>query len=292
MAASPIASLNTVTTDAQYLPVKWSPLVLKATEKNFVARGIFENRTSDAPFGTAVHFPTRTHRDAQSFVAGYKLEEKLAATTDTYTTITIDQKYVSPFLIPNDLDVQSQYDNFAMEMAESGYAIAKQMDTHILSKSSAFTNTIQGVLGTSPTNIYLTACKRVLDKLDVPDNDRAWIFDPTVIEGLLNLTGNYFTSMDFSGEKGLQSGQIGRMLLGSPVYQSNNLPDGPAYGSPATTSKMNLYVHKQAIGYVAQTSPKVESEYNLNMQGRLGNVRAMWGSGILRGDHGVGLYGK
>jgi hypothetical protein len=127
-----------------------------------------------------------------------------------------------------------------------------------------------------------------LDNSDVPASDRYWVFHPSAHGELLTMTGNYFISIDFQGEKPMATGQIGTML-GSPVYKSTNVGTTTA-GSPAETAYANLYFHKDALGLAMQVAPEIEMEYDLDSQGHLGNVRTAYGVGILRADHGLIVY--
>lgn len=286
-----ISNLNTTTTDAVFIPENWSPLVLRTREQNFVAVNLFERRDRDCVKGDKVHFPISSIKTATAFTEGNKLEDLLAAETENEKTITVDQDYVSPFLISNRLDIQSQYDQMAEEMWSSGQSIAKVMDTDVLSEITNFTQSEVGTAGSAITNLILTAAKQALDVSDVPMDGRFWIFDPRSEKDLLDLTGNYFTSIDFANDKSLLSGKIARIILGSPVYMTTNLPSGTT-GSPASAYRKNVYAHKSAIGVVVQKSPKIEKEYSVNFQGTLGNVSALWGVGTLRPDHGVVINGR
>jgi len=274
--AETITGLNTTITDAVYIPENWSPLVLRSREQKFVAAKLFERRDGDVKVGDKVYFPISSLMTAQAFVEGESLFDKLNATTELNKSITIDQYYVAPFFISDLLKLHSKYDQWAEEMWAAGQGIADAIDTDILAESSNFTNAAVGTAGNAITNLTLVSAKETLDVLDVPSEERFWILDPRCEADLLNLTGNYFTSIDFANEKSLIKGQVGRIIL----------------GSPAATYRKNIYAHKQAIGVAMQKNVETQSDYRVDKQGTLGNVRAVWGVGTLRTDHGVIISGR
>lgn len=285
-----ITGMNTVTTDANFIPNMYSKLVLAARHANLVAAKLFENRTSDGPKGSHVDFPIKSLMSSVAWTEGKRLTDNLAATTENVKTITMDQEIVAPFHISKRVKNQSLYDQVALSAKESMYAVEKSIDTYILSKSTDFTNAAVGTAGSAITNLVCTAAKEKLDVADVPAEDRFWILDPRCRTDLFNLTGNYFTSLDFAGEKGMQSGKVG-YILGDPTYFSTNLPTGTT-GSPAAAYRKNIYAHKQAIGVVLQREADYEIEYDIDTQGWIGNTSALYGAAVLRPDHGVIVQGR
>ena len=272
-----VANLNTTTTQAVDVPEVWASAVMRAREDNFVAAQLFSRKDQlVANKGDLIHFPEGGQASAVAIAEGGRLSDNLAAGTSTEKTIAIDKEYDAPFLVSNKLSIQSMYDEVAERYWEAGIAIAKQTDTDILALESGFSNTAVGTAASAIDNKTLTEAKETLDLKDVPFSDRFWILSPREEKDLLDLPGNYFTSMDFSNTKSLVAGQMGRVLLGSSVYFTNNLPAGKS-----------IYAHKTAIGVAMQKAPKTEGENNLDMRGYLGNVSTLYGTGVLREDHGV-----
>lgn len=285
-----ITGFQSTTTDQYFIPTMYSKLVLAARHRNLVAAKLFANRTSDGAKGSSVQFPIKSLMTATAWTQGNRLTDSLNATSESYKSITMNQEYVAPFHITKRLKDQSLYDSVALSAKESQYAVEKQIDTQILSNVDSFTTTPIGGQGVAITNLVCTAAKEALDVNDVPATDRFWILDPRCRTDLFNLTGNYFTSMDFAGEKGLQTGKVG-YILGDPVYFSTNLPFGMV-GSPSVAFRKNVYAHKEAIGVVLQRNAEYEIEYDIDTQGWIGNTSALWGSGVLRPDHGVVICGR
>lgn len=288
-----LSNTNTRTTGASYIPRILSDYILEIREKNLQAANFVTRRDMDLKGrGQSVDFPVAQELSAYSYADGDKLEDNLSVTTDSVKTITVSQVPMRPFLILDTLNVQSQADLKAQELKLAGYAVAKSIDTGILAEIVDFSvNSIQNE--TTPTTALaltnLIAAKYTLDNNDVPETERVWFFDPIVEKDMLGLTGNYFSSYDFSGSKGLVKGQLTSPVLGSPVVMTTNLPTGTS-GSPAATYHKNAYFHKSALGVVMQKNVEIQSEYSVNFQGWLMNVRAMYGTTSLRTNHGVLIY--
>jgi hypothetical protein len=173
-----------------------------------------------------------------------------------------------------------------MKYKKAAYAVAKNFDSYVLALSSSFTTTAVNSGGSTITNNDLTEAWATLNGNDVPTQERSWIFDPWCIKDLYDLTGNYFTSTDFSNRQGLVSGGNPAPLLGSPVYISTNMPSTTA-GSPAQPIITNIYAHKEAIGWAAQFKDDVQEDYMMELQGTLCNVRNLYGASLLNGAMGV-----
>jgi hypothetical protein len=281
------------TTGAVHIPRVLSSYIVEFLEKNLQAKNFVTNRTVDvAANGQTVDFPVQVSFTVYQYADGDKLTDNLGANTDTKVSLTVSEMPMRPFLILDSWSMERKNDTTAMELKNAGYVVAKYMDTTILAETLDFSvNTIVngGDPGTALTNIDLTAAQYTLDALDVPEDERAWFFHPIVIKDLMDLTGNYFTSMDFSESKALVRGQLSKMLLGSPVIKTTNVPTGTA-GSPSATYYKNSYFHKSAIGLAMQKEIQYQTEYSVEWQGTLHNARSKFGTTTLAGTRGVLLY--
>jgi hypothetical protein len=199
--------------------------------------------------------------------------------------LTLGTYKANPFLISDKLNAQSKYASKMLGYKKAAYAVAKALDTAIFGAGSSAHPAVNNG-GTTITNLDLTEAKARLDASNVPDGDRAWFFNPWCVKDLMDLSGNYFTSIDFGQSGPLVKGQINRMILGSPVYSTTNIPSAAA-GSPAQPIITNLYAHKDYIIWAANFKDQRQEEYNLDLQGTLCNVRSLFGVASNRTDHGV-----
>lgn len=288
-----VSNTSTRQTGAAYIPRILSDYIVKVREANLQAAKFVTRRDMDvAAFGQTVDFPVDSDFTIYNYADGNRLTDNLASNIDTVVTLTVSQVPMRPFLVLDTLSVQAKADYKALKMKRAGYIVAKTIDSSVLSEGLKFSaNTIQneGTPSTAVTLAQLIACQATLDKLDVPEEDRVWFLYAQVLQDMMGLTGNYFSSLDFADSKSLVKGQISQLLLGSPVVKTTNLPTGTA-GSPVTTYRKNMYFHKSAIALATQKDVEYQEEYELDLQGTLCNARSMYGTATLRANHGVLLY--
>jgi hypothetical protein len=242
------------------------------------------DRSSDALVKTGtLYFPKTSTRETTTYTEGQLLTDILTANTDTNVTLTINQAPIIASIIPWTLEAKSMYDQKALRLREATYAVAKTIDSYIASLAASFT---YNITSSSVTIANLLKAFEYLNLKNVPLEDRAWVFAPPVLSDLVALTSGFFIQTLSSDEKSLMTGKIG-MILGSPVYISNNLTASTS-GSPATSVYANMYFHKTAIAYAALVTPKIEITDNDQLvQGTMISVKSLFGACILDADRGV-----
>jgi HK97 family phage major capsid protein len=283
-----LVAVNTAISSAVDIPEVWSDYYVDLLENNLVAAKLFYDFSGEvSQWGDIIHIPlNNTAQTAASYTEGQRLTDKLQADTESEKTITVNTYKVNPFVISDKLDKQSKYREKAMKYKKAAYAVAKALDTAILALSSGFTTQAVNSGGSTLTNLDITEAWTRLNANDVPFSERFWIMNPWCVKDLFDLSGNYFTSLDFANDKPLTNGQVPRSLLGSPVYISNNIPQTAA-GSPAQPLMTNIYAHKEAIGFATQMKDQVQETYDMDIQGTLCNVRSLYGASLLDGAKGV-----
>jgi len=280
---SALSNSNNRTTNAVEVPEVWSSLVLEFQKENLVLANLVERRDMDvANYGDVIHFPVTAALSAGSYTDGARATENLSANTDTEVTVTINQAPWVNFCIVWTLSAQSKYDIKAERLRAAVHGVNKSIDSYLAGLTTSFATTVNSGGGALVLDDVVDSFT-TLNTANVPSENRAWVLKPICYGDLLKLTGNYFTSIDFRGNKPMTDGQIG-MLLGSPVYFSTNMG---TVGSPAVTR--NLYFHKQALGLAMQKDVKVEETYDQDAQGDLVTVKSLYGASVLRADYGVVL---
>lgn len=278
---------------AAYIPRTLSDYIVQVRDANLQAAKFVTRRDSDVlSKGQSIDFPVDSNFTAFSYADGNRLSDNLEANIDSVKTLTVSQVTMRPFLVLDTLSAQAQADYKAMKMKRAGYIVSKTIDSTILSEGLNFSaNTIQNE--TTPTTAItlaqLIACQATLDKADFPESDRVWFLYSQVLQDMMGLSGNYFTSLDFSQTQSLVKGQISQLLLGSPVVKTTNMPTGTS-GSPVSTYRKNMYFHKSAIALAMQKDVQYQEDYDLDLQGTLCNVRALYGTTTLIPTGGVLLY--
>lgn len=278
---------------AVHIPRKVSDYIVKFRQKNLQLVKFVTNRTLDvATYGQTVDFPVTSTYSVTNFADGNRLTDILNTNIDTKKSLTVNRRAVCPAFLSDAASVQSKTDQKALMIETCGYAIAKDIDDTIADEFDEFeANTI--VNGTTPTTALdkndLLDAQKTLDALDVPAEDRVWVFHPNVIRDLMADSGNYFTSLDFTDTKSLVKGQLGYLLLGSPIVKTTNLNTGTS-GSPVSTYYKNAYFHKSAIAIAMQRDVEYQEQYDIDLQGWMVNARSLYGTTVLRADHGVLIY--
>lgn len=285
-----VTGVNTAVSQAQLIDKKWADFINKHRDASLQAAKHFRDFSfAVSESGDTVYVPNNlVEQTPFTMTEGKRLSDNLQANTETYTTLSLNTWKSNPFLISKKLNKQSKYSAKMLGYEKAAYAVAKALDTAILAVSSSFTHPDVNDGGSTITNLDLTECQARLDTVNVPEEDRAWFLYPWVLKDLMDLSGNYFTSIDFGQSGPLIKGQISKMLLGSPVYKTTNVPQTAA-GSPAQNLIENIYAHKDAIIWAANWKDAREEEYNLDLQGDLCNISSLYGVVINRADHGVRL---
>lgn len=282
-----ITNANTAVSQAQLIDKKWADFINQHRDANLTAAKHFRDFSSlVSSSGDTVYIPNNLKEQTPfKYVEGKRLSDNLQADTEAYTTLSLTLNEANPFLISDKLNAQSKYVAKMLGYKKAAYAIAKSLDTAIFAASSSAHPAINSG-GSTITNLDLTEAQTRLDAANVPEEDRAWFFNPWVMKDLMDLSGNYFTSLDFGQSGPLVKGQINRMILGSPAYKTTNMPSAAA-GSPAQPIITNLYAHKDYLIWAANYRDQKQEEYNLDLQGYLCNVRSLYGVASNRTDHGV-----
>ena len=277
---------NTTTTGDVFIPEVWSAEVLRATEKALVmAPKVKRYDTLVQKMGDTIHIPNLSNLTANDKLASTQVT--LQAPTETESTIAIDQHKEASFLVEDLLKVQSNYDLMGEYTNKAGYAIAKSIDSDLLSLYSSLTTVDQGTYGADIGDAEILGAIEQLDLADAPLEDRAFVIYPTQKTALALL--EKFVKADFLGVMNgpIMTGPDSRFMWGDiygvPVYYTNQVPQ--TAGSPAQTH--NILFHKEAFALALQQAPRTQSDYILEYLGNLVVVDVIYGVKVLRSDFGV-----
>ena len=198
---------------------------------------------------------------------------------------------------------------------DAGYALAKQVDTHLHSQfeslqggGAAGTGTwATAVIGSDGTTVYdqtantntgngttlsdagIRKIIQTLDDADVPLSDRSLVIPPIEKKNLLGLSR--YTEQAFTGEMGsansIRNGLIGD-IYGIPVFVSSNCATETATDT-STTYRMAALFHKSAIALVEQMGVRSQTQYKQEYLGDLFTADTIYGFGEMRNDAGVSI---
>jgi hypothetical protein len=201
--------------------------------------------------------------------------------TGSKLQIVVDKYYECPVVIDDMTDLQSQVNLVAKAQRESGYAIAKKMDSTLCDLFSTLGgSTVHGTDGSSITDDILIEAVEELDENDVPQDNRYWIFDPSAKADLLKL--DKFVRLDYVRTPVVPNGQFGD-IYGSKIFITNNL-------TAATTGSYGAYLHREALAFIGQENNKVDLVRQPLKHQLTINTTALWGVLEMRDTFGLAIY--
>ena len=196
----------------------------------------------------------------------------------TKLQIVIDQYFEAPVVIDDMTNLQNQVSLRGKAERESAYAIAKIMDTSLANLFDNFSLT-RGTDGSAVTDNVLIQCVEDLDSADVPDDQRVWIFDPSVKADLLKI--DKFVRLDYIRTPVVPTGQFGD-VYNAPIFITNNLTVN-SVGNDA------VYMHKEALAIIAQETMRADFVPQPLKHQITINTTALWGVLEMRNTFGVGI---
>jgi len=198
--------------------------------------------------------------------------------TGAMKTITIDQYYEAPVVLGRMTARQSHINLLSKGERESGYAIAKQIDSTLCALFSALSGgTGQGTDGAAIVDNVLVAAVEELDEADVPESDRRWIFDPSAKADIMKI--DKFVRSDYGYGDVIPVGGFRKDIYGAPVLITNNL-------TVNSTGNYGVYMHRDAIAIIAQENSEIDVvEQPLKHQTTV-NTTALWGVAEMRDTFG------
>ena len=280
--------------------------------------------------GKSAQFPVIGTAGTKYAVPGESLVEDagyLSQVKHNEKVINIDQFLTSNVMVADADELMNHYDIRSEYSSAIGRALAKQMDTNILSTIYAAAKadaTITGgnggdvLTGGSLTNgatmvsLAFDAAQK-MDEKDVPQEDRFMAVRPQQYYALAQETN--LLDRDFGGANGVYAEGSVLKVAGFTIVPTNNLrsdddtpavgedptddagirndpfgADGEDYGSGVNFSTLcALHFHKSAVGTVKLQDLSVESEYQLERLATLYVAKFMCGHGILRPEAAVAV---
>lgn len=213
----------TTTTEAVYVPEKWSPEVLYTLYAKNVMRGKIE--TIDIPYGIdTIHYPIMGQLTAEEITEGTSLTGKNV--TSTNQDLVIDQLWAVPSSISDRITKQHQsLPNVIQKYRQrQGEALAYKIDTLLL---GLYASMSQEVVGTNLTLANILAAQTYIQQANGGDGKVWLIVTPAQYAQLLQIDiiakAAYFGSAD-----PIQRGKIFE-IHGITVAVSNNIGANSSY---------------------------------------------------------------
>lgn len=259
--------------NSQYIQEKWTRDIQQPFDKVLQAAKLVQDRSGlVADGGDTINVP---------FAAGVNARSKAASTAITYdspegapVTIAIDKHYYVGVLIEDIAKIQSNYDLKAAFQQRMAEALARQLDTDLMSLYASAGTTVSG--GAAVDDADVLAVLSAFDSANVPASQRRGIIGHNTKTDLLGV--NKYTTYDQTGKTGeAVNGATdwnGR-IYGIDFYHSGNVQANGGNGH-------NLFFHKSAITLAQQLKPKFEMEYSVDFLGTKTVLHTIYGLGVER----------
>ena len=298
---------NQVTTSVanNFIPELWSDEVIGAYKSNLVVANLVNKLSHKGKKGDTIYIPVPARGAASAKAANTQVT--LSAATNTAVTVSINKHYEYSKLIEDIAEVQSLASMRKFYTDDAGYALAKQVDTDLVTLWEGFqAGTVGGsttaawekaYIGSTGADFYtgnssnaaditdagIRALILKLDDADVPMDNRAMVVPPIAANDLLGI--NRFTEQQFIGNgDAIRTGKIG-MIYGVDVYISSNCPTTTT-GATAT-DRVGCLFHKDALCLAEQVGVRSQTQYKQEYLGDLFTSDTIYGVAELRDDAGV-----
>jgi len=298
---------NQVTTSVanNFIPELWSDEVIGAYKSNLVVANLVTKLSHKGKKGDSIHIPVPARGAASAKAANTQVT--LSAATNTAITVTIDKHYEYSKLIEDIAEVQSLASMRKFYTDDAGYALAKQVDTDLVTLWEGFqAGTVGGsttaawekaYIGSTGASFYtgnssnaaditdagIRALILKLDDADVPMDNRYIVMPPIAANDMLGI--NRFTEQQFIGNgDAIRTGKIG-MIYGVDVYISSNCPTTTT--ADTATDRVGCLFHKDALVLAEQVGVRSQTQYKQEYLGDLFTSDTIYGVKELRDDAGV-----
>ena len=296
----------TTTIAGNFIPELWSDEVIGAYKSNLVVANLVTKLSHKGKKGDTIHIPVPSRGSASAKAANTQVT--LSAATNAVVDVSIDKHYEYSKLIEDIAEVQSLASMRKFYTDDAGYALAKQVDTHLLNLSESAQSGGAGggttdfsfggaYIGTGTTvwtgtneaditDAGIRAFLLKLDNADVPMDNRSLVIPPVCANDLLGI--NRFTEQQFIGSgDAIKTGKIGQ-IYGVDVYVTTNCPTCKSGGGTgdggAGTERVGVMMHKDAWVLAEQVGVRSQTQYKQEYLGDLFTSDTIYGIRELRDD--------
>lgn len=264
---------------SQYIQEKWTRDIQQPFDKMLAAADLVQDRSGlVADGGDILNIP---------FTAGVNARAKVASTAITYDSpegapvvLNIDKHYYIGVLIEDIAKIQASYDLKAAFQQRMAEALARQIDTDLMTLYTGAGTTVSG--GAAVDDADILAVVTAFDVANTPATQRYGIIGHNTKADLLGV--NKYVAYDQTGKTGKAvdgSTDFTGSIYGMELYHSGNVV--------TATTGHNLFFHKKAINLAKQQAPKFEMEYSVDYIGWKTVLHTVYGVGIERASSVIEL---
>jgi N4-gp56 family major capsid protein len=294
-----------VTVAGNFIPELWSDEVIGAYKSNLVVANLVTKLSHKGKKGDTIHIPVPARGSASAKAVNTQVT--LSAATNSVINVSINKHYEYSKLIEDIAEVQALASMRKFYTDDAGYALAKQVDTDLVTLWEALQGgTVGGsnaaawetaYIGSTGTTLYtgnstnaaditdagIRALILKLDNADVPMDNRSFVIPPIVANDMLGL--NRFTEQQYIGSgDAIKTGKIG-MIYGASVHISSNCPTTTTANT--ATDRVGVLMHKDALVLAEQVGVRSQTQYKQEYLGDLFTSDTIYGVAELRNDAAV-----
>lgn len=284
--------IPTDTLAAKFVNAVYSSKVINHVRSNLIAASVCNTTwKSELAKGNIVYIPVMSTYTASDVDVTTSLVTTQAAVTnaawgETAASITVDLWKECPVMIDDSTALQTNVsDLLGIAADNAAYALEKAIDTSVntLFSASNLTTTWAGSDGQTFSDDILIALMEGLDEADVPRENRSLVADPSTVADIYKI--DKFMTYDYTKTVFTTDAYLGKInTYNIPLFVSNNL-----FGT-AQTGACGALLHRDAIGVVIQSDPKVEKWREPTLHSDVVNISAIYGADVLRATFGAMFY--
>jgi N4-gp56 family major capsid protein len=271
-------AVSNTTTLNDLLPSIVAEALFVASEKS-IMRGLVRNYTLAPGQGKTVTVPIYPK------VTAAGLTEATAPSSTTISTdgATLTVSEVGLLATVSDLAMMASASNVVSDIGRlMGEAIARKIDTDLLSNVKNFATTVGGASTAATPALIFQAIAKLRSQGYDTSNDCAIVLHPNVAYDVAStLTSTFAAPASMVGNDALRNGFMG-MLGGVPVYQSSLVETITTAGDYACG-----VFHKDALGLAIMQDIKIETQRQAGVRGYDIVGSAIYGHGELYDLAGV-----
>lgn len=259
-----------------FVPDLWMDEIQAAHKKSIVLATLIRKLQVKGKRGDSIKLPKPTRGSASSKAAN-TIVTTLVASGGASVTINLTAHYEYSRLIEDIAETHALASMRKFYTDDAGYALAVQKDTVIFEAArtlnggdgastwtggviagdgtTAFVDASGNANATAITDAGIRRVIQVLDDNNLPMNDRFLVVPPVARRVMMGLAR--FTEQAFVGDgKTIRNGKLGD-VYGVSVHVSSNCPAPTS----ATTAKVALLAHRDALILADVLGPRVQTQY-------------------------------
>jgi hypothetical protein len=288
---------------AGFVPDLWMDEIQAAHKKNVVLAALVRKLNVKGKRGDSINLPKPTRGSAAAKTADTIVTTIQAGGTGIVIALTSHFEYSR--LIEDIAEVHALASMRKFYTDDAGYALSVIKDTTIFNAArtlnagdgvstwtggviagdgtTAFVDAAGNANSTAITDAGIRRVIQVLDDNDIPMSDRYLAIPPVARRVMMGLAR--FTEQAFVGDgKTIRNGKLGD-VYGVSVHVTNNTP----VPTSATTAKVGLLAHRDALILAEVLGPRVQTQYKQEYLATLLTADTIFGVGEAYDKGGVAM---